>query len=277
MPLLPLGDHAIAYEVQGNGPTLVILRGLGRTMRHWFGYDKFLAEHFRVITMDLRGIGATTLPLNLTDGMTTLASDVIRVLDAESVNKAHILGVSLGGMVSLATGLQYPERCHSLITINTSIAGQRTLRITPKALVTLRHGLSGNLEKLNRSLADLLTGDLCSVEEREKFAEMMHEVAEEQGLFALTTIRQLLMAARFRIKKHLPQLKVPTLLLYGTHDKFVPNINTRKLYQLLPHARLVPLAGAGHEPTLDHPELLREVLINWVDEFAHPVPAAARS
>src|SRR5688500_10048226 len=120
MPQVAKNKGAIFYEVHGEGPDLVMLRGLGRCVQHWLGYEQEMAKHCRVITIDLRGIGKTTLPLSVTDTLFDLSHDVTDVLDALKIERAHVLGVSLGGMLTLATGLRHPDRCKSLITINTS-------------------------------------------------------------------------------------------------------------------------------------------------------------
>src|SRR5688572_14196727 len=118
MALLERNGGALFYEVHGDGVPIVILRGLGRSVRHWLGFEHDLAADFKVVTMDLRGCGRTTVPA--TRGMTIfdLASDVAAVLDAAGIEKAHVMGVSLGGMVTLAFGLEHSERCLSLTTIN---------------------------------------------------------------------------------------------------------------------------------------------------------------
>ena len=104
--VLPSG-HKIYYETNGQGTPLVALRGLGRSMRHWLGYEKKLAKHFQVITVDARGIGRSAQKPGWMDTVFDLADDVAAVLDDLKITQAHILGVSLGGMVALAIGLKH--------------------------------------------------------------------------------------------------------------------------------------------------------------------------
>jgi pimeloyl-ACP methyl ester carboxylesterase len=266
MATLRRGRHLIGYEVHGEGPPLVMLRGLGRCMQHWLGYERELEEHYRVITMDLRGIGQTTLPLSFTHRIHDLAGDVVAVLDALGIEQAHVLGVSLGGMVALATGLEHPTRCLSVITINTSIAGQRTLRMSPRGAWAIASGLIGDRMKIHRNLVEVLTSSRLSTERKLEAVQKFHEIAATDGLYVFTALKQLVLAARFHVKHRLPELQMPVLLVYGADDQFVPSINTRKLKALIPHARLVSIPDAGHELMMDQPEALRDVLVAWLDE-----------
>lgn len=264
MPTLKRHDGVVHYEVNGTGEPIVILRGLARTVKHWMGYDTMLAEHFRVVTMDLRGVGKSTQPHRWGTTLFDLADDVAAVLTAAGIEKAHILGVSLGGMVALATGLGHPERCKSVITVNTSIAGQKTLRMSvPGALGLLEGGVRGD-GRIHTNLAGMMVGPDCPAEERARIAREFAAIAESEGMNTPTAVRQLLAAARFRVRDRLKELGVPTLVIYGTDDKFVPNVNSRKIAALVPNARLVPIEGGGHELTLDKGPELTKVLMDWV-------------
>lgn len=275
MPTITRGSHHIAYQVQGKGEPLVMLRGLGRTMRHWLGYDRKVADNHQVITLDLRGIGQTTSPLSFFHTMHDLADDVVAVLDELGIMRAHILGVSLGGMVALATGIKYPGRCKSIITINTSIAGQRSLRISARGVWAIASGLIGEKSKLHHNLADILTAGQQTAARRAKIAKEFIKIADEEGLYTVTTIKQLILASRFSVKNRLAELKMPVLLVYGEDDRFVPNINTRKLTSHLRNARLLAIPEAGHEVMHDQPNALHDAITLWTRE--HQTPSATRS
>ena len=169
-------------------------------------------------------------------------------------------------MVALATGLKYPDRCTSIITINTSIAGQRTFRMTAEGLWAIVSGLVGNKSKLHRNLADVLTTHRLSSAQKAKVAEELEKIAATDGLYVLTTLKQLILASRFSVKHHLVGLTMPVLLIYGSDDRFVPHINTRKLKSLIPHAQLLSIPDAGHEIMLDQPEALQAAISDWIDD-----------
>ena len=171
MAIIHTNSGDLSYDMHGEGPPLVLLRGLGRTVRHWLGYDQVLARGFKVITLDLRGIGASKVPCTWTTSVFDMAEDIVAVLDHLGLADAHIMGVSLGGMVTLALGLAEPARCRSLIVVNTSIAGQRTLRITPRALRTLVTGAMHRDDRFHHRLVDALVGPDCPADRRAEVAK----------------------------------------------------------------------------------------------------------
>lgn len=259
----------LAYAVHGEGEPLIILRGLGRTVRHWLGYEKTLAAHFKVITLDLRGIGASKRALGWTCSIWEMADDLVGVLDELGLPAAHVMGVSLGGMVTLATGVKHPDRCLSLTVVNTSIAGQLTMRISPAALAAMATGvLDRKGDAIHAKLVDVLVGKDCPPERKAEIVREYTAIAKADGLYPLAVLKQLAAAARFLPQRKLRQMRVPTMVVYGTHDRFVPNVNSRKLVQYLPDAKLVPLHGAGHEPTLDKGEELAALVRQWTKEVA---------
>lgn len=271
---------SIAYTIAGEGPPLIMLRGLGRTIEHWLGYQKSLETDFRVVTMDLRGIGRSQAPCRWTTSIFDLADDVVALLDHLEIPAAHVLGVSLGGMITLALGIKAPERCLSLIPINTSVGGLGSLRLHPKVLAGMGPALlEMRAAAPQRCLVDLLVGPACPADLRQEVANTYAEITSKDGTIYFDTVaKQLVAAARFRVLRNLKKLRVPTLLVYGTEDRFVPNINSRKLAGYLPEGTLMPIIGGGHELSIDKGPELKAVVIRWVKDLdqrrAHaPTPA----
>src|SRR5262245_15961291 len=136
MPYLELEQGRLFYEINGSqGPWLVMIRGLGRSTRHWLGFEKTLSADARVLTVELPGIGLSTVPHKITDSLFDIADYVVKVMNHAEIPAAHCLGVSLGGMIVLAMGIRHPDRCLSVIPINTSIAGEATVRISANAML----------------------------------------------------------------------------------------------------------------------------------------------
>jgi pimeloyl-ACP methyl ester carboxylesterase len=236
-----------------------MLRGLARNMKHWLGFDRVAAERFKVITIDARGLGRTTAGMTFVDTIDDLADDVVRVLDLVKCEKAHILGVSLGGMVTMATGLRHPARTSSLTVINSSIAGSGVRRLTfPAIKVLLQAAVLGPAGYVG--LARTLLGPGASEETCRKLARDWWAIDQKMNADAIIVAKQLLAAARFRVGSHLEKITAPTLVMYGTGDQFVPSENSRVIAGLIPGAKLVGIEGGGHELTHDRPdEVLKEI------------------
>ncbi|MEN9835106.1 MAG: hypothetical protein RL011_1299 [Pseudomonadota bacterium] len=270
MGIVASGDGSLYYEVHGSGQPIVLLRGLGRTVKHWLGYEKQLAKHARVITIELRGMGLSSQRYRWRDDLFANADDVIKVLDHLQIEKAHIAGISLGGMVTLATGLKFADRVQSLVVMNTSIAGQGTLRLSPKGVMVLSQVVRYRDERFHSSLVDVLVSPSCDPVHKSELSKAYAQIAELHGFGAVTVIKQLLGAGRFLVKKRLKNLSIPTLVVYGSDDQFVPNINSRKLAKLLPVAEVVEIEGAGHEITADKPDELTDAITDWVGKNSIP-------
>ena len=259
---------ALSYQVLGEGPPLVMLRGLGRTVRHWVGFEREMAKRFRVLVTDLRGMGESERKHSIFDTVWSYADDLALVMDDAGMKKAHVMGVSLGGMATLAMGLRYPERTESAIAINSSIGGQNIQRITIDASLFLLKGLVTRSASLQPILVDLLVGKECSKKRRTELAQAYDAIAREQGLFAGTVVKQLLAAVRFAPGKYLKDLKVPTLVIYGSEDRFVPIRNSQNLAKVIPDAKIFVIPGAGHEISADKGPELAQAVETWIDQIS---------
>lgn len=247
------GKSGIHYEVRGEGPDLVMLRGLGRNMKHWLGFEHKVANHFRAITIDAREIGKSKRGMSVTDTIYDLADDVMQVLDEVGSEKSHIMGVSLGGMVAMAVGVKHPARTSSLVIVNSSIAGSGHARLSASAWMLLLRAVAFG-PAIYDDLARLLLGPEAPVELRKKVAKDWLIIDQASKVAPAVIVKQILAAARFRARDELCGIEVPTLVLYGKGDQFVPTANSELIASLIPGARLLGIEGGGHELTIDRPD-----------------------
>ncbi len=113
-------------------------------------------------------------------------------------------------------------------------------------------------------MAKVLTGHLTTSDEQKKFAKKWQEIESEEGLSLKAVTSQVFAALRFRVGEKLKTLKVPTLVLVGTGDHFVPIDNSETIASLVPGAKLVRIDDAGHEMTLDAPQKVRDEIKAFV-------------
>jgi pimeloyl-ACP methyl ester carboxylesterase len=266
MSYYQLTPSGIAFQSFGKGIPLVMLRGLGRNMRHWLGFDKRLAERYQVILVDARGLGKTQKKMTLTTSIWDLATDVRDVLKYIGIEKAHILGVSLGGMVALAFGIKYPEKCASIVVLNTSIGGLRKLRIYPRVLGALGWKGLRNNSQIELDLIHFLVGGEVNTERKLELARIHQRIYETDSSVTQVVIKQLLAAARFSPKNQLENLKVKVLVVYGGDDRFVPNSNSEAISRIIPSAKVLCIDGAGHEISIDKADELEKHLFAWINQ-----------
>lgn len=122
MPEASLGKIKLHYEEQGQGPPLMMILGLGQDMNTWAFQVPNFSKHFRVIRFDNRDSGRSS---RSEEPYTTrtMASDTLGLMDHLGIERAHILGTSMGGMIALEVALQAPDRVMSLILASTTSWG----------------------------------------------------------------------------------------------------------------------------------------------------------
>src|SRR3990167_10012984 len=114
MPLQTLTDIDVYYEQQGAGPDLILIGGLTSDHQIWRTPLRTFSQHFRVTTFDNRGAGQSSTP-DYPYTIEMMANDTIQLMDALNINKAHILGHSMGGGIAMQMALMAPDRIHKLI------------------------------------------------------------------------------------------------------------------------------------------------------------------
>jgi 3-oxoadipate enol-lactonase len=245
MAFLQRESGSLHYETQGKGTPLLILRGLGRSSRYWLGFERQLAKCFKVIQIDLRGLGRSSVPMAWTDSIDDLAADCIAVLDHLKLPSVHVFGLSLGGMVALRLGSLHPERCRSLIIANASSADYPGFRVDPLAIKDIVIGqVRGKLHEA--LLARTIPPAVAKVRGPDILKEWAR-IRDEEGMSIECVLKQLVAAARFTIRGRLQESRIPILFVYGSLDGLVPHYNTRRLHKLVPGSLLREIKGASHE------------------------------
>jgi 3-oxoadipate enol-lactonase len=238
-------DHAdarIHWRSLGKGEPLVLIMGLGCTSAMWFRLAPRLAKRHRVILLDNRGVGQTEARHALVHRVSTMAADVAAVLDAAGEASAHVLGLSMGGMIAQQFAIDFPSRVRTLTLMATNCGGAH-------AVLAQQH-----IWQLLFSKGDASPEDSLAAMRPFTYASgTPDEVVEEDNLVRLAhypTLRgyqaQLYGLMGWSSYYQLPRLRCPTLLLHGTQDKLIPPANAHLLAARIPGAKLIEMAGASH-------------------------------
>src|SRR5271168_1416553 len=129
-------DAKIYWDEQGSGEPLLLIEGLSYPSYMWHRTRPILAQTYRTIALDNRGVGQSDVPPGVYS-IELMASDAAAVLDAAGVQSAHVFGVSMGGMIAQEFALQYPKRVRSLILGCTNAGGSHAIQAEPAALQAL--------------------------------------------------------------------------------------------------------------------------------------------
>ncbi|MBI5420619.1 MAG: alpha/beta fold hydrolase [Deltaproteobacteria bacterium] len=259
MPFTDAPGFRMYYEVHGSGFPLLLINGLGSDHREWLYQLPAFARHFRVIAFDNRGAGESEVPPG---PYTTaaMADDAAALLSRLGVTRAHVLGVSLGGMIAQEAALRHPERVERLVLACTGPGGSASERPSPEALAAFVRSAAGNREEeLRRTIPYLYTERYCreDPEEIEAFVRRRLSVpVSAEGHAA-----QMAAAIAHSAGERLRGIRAPTLVIAGAADLLVPPGNSRRIAWLVPGAKLVLLPGAPHRLFAENAEAFnREVL-----------------
>ncbi len=234
----------IAWERRGSGDPLLLIHGLGYARWGWEPVLPGLAERFDVILFDNRGIGESDAP----SGPYTaaeMAADAVQVLDEVGVERAHVVGTSLGGMVAQELALSSPGRVERLVLACTTPGGPKAHPM-PQVTVALMTE-AATLEPavaLRRFVENALAPETVAAHPELVDRIMAHRLQTAQNPVAWAA--QATAGATFDAYDRLGRLTAPTLVQHGDEDVVVDPRNADLLVGLLPDARLERFPGTGH-------------------------------
>ncbi|PWB76496.1 MAG: alpha/beta hydrolase [Anaerolineales bacterium] len=266
MPRKTSNGIELYYEIHGEGMPLVLISGLGYSNWQWHRMVPFLAEHFQVITFDNRGVGQSDKPAGPYSAH-LLAADTVGLLDALNIGKAIVAGHSMGGFIAQSIALDYPQRVEKLILCSTNFGGPNHVPVTPEAMKVLTDVTSDPLTRFKNGLVVSTAPGWA-----EKNPEMIEEwvkwrVAnpiEPVHYQAQLAIGLALMPEAAAFENKLPNISVPTLILFGEHDKVVPKANADLLAKQISRSQKRILPDAGHFFPIEVPEETSRVIIDFV-------------
>ena len=263
---IQVGNLGVALTDVGARSPVVLLHGLACGRRMWFHQIRALRNRFRVIAYDQRGHGQTDAPSDATDySAAHLAHDLVGVLDALKIERAAIVGFSLGGGPALALAASQPERVSQLVLAEVGAGADDPVKIESMARQWGALIAQGKIDDL---VCEMLRSELFKVYARRNARRRNHMAAliratPIDGLrFTLSEV----LAKRkslFRLIEPMKSVRVPTTILVGQYD-YVCSKAARLLAQSIPNASLKIIANSGHMSPLEQPAAftaaLREVL-----------------
>lgn len=259
MPHAEIDGRRLHYVRHGQGEPLLLVQGLSANHLHWG--DDFLGRltgDFDVIAYDHRGIGHSDRadqPFTIAQ----LADDAAGLLDALELESAHVMGISMGGMVAQELALRHPDRVRTLTLGCTYCGGEGSL-LTDAAVIQRL----GELFMSGRTADALRYGFEVNVSPA--FAadpahfELVERIAAELPASLEILMLQVQAIAGHDTSARLPELEVPTLVIHGTEDQMLPMDNGRMIARLVPDARLEVFDGVGHAFWWERPERSAELL-----------------
>ncbi|MDB5368446.1 MAG: pcaC [Roseomonas sp.] len=264
-----LTANGLNIHVQVEGPpgadVVLLLHSLGTNLHIWDAQAAALARQYRVIRPDLRGHGLTeTTPGPY--GIDGLARDALAVLDALGVTKAHVAGISIGGMIAQSLAAQAPARVDRLVLVDTALAIQPAQNWLDRAALVREQGMGAVAEAV---LARWVTPPSLSSPAAQGLRAMLLRTDPEGYAAAAEAIAATDLTASTRGLRH------PALVLVGDADAATPLASAEALRDAIPGAELEVLADAAHIPTVERPEAVTRAILRFLQPDAAADPYAA--
>jgi 3-oxoadipate enol-lactonase len=249
-------------HIDGRGSPVLLIMGLAYPAAAWFRQVPALAQTHRVLSIDNRGAGASAGAPGAPYTVEMMTYDCLGVLDAAGVEKAHVVGISMGGLMAQELGLSYPDRVQSL-TLMAAHPG-------------IAHGV------WPQEVQDFLAARLgMSAEERGEFsipfnyhpATPRHLIEEDRKVREAGTAGPEGYAAQggtalWSGYERLPSMRVRTLVMNGAQDRLVVPGNSERIAAAIPDAKHVVVEGANHILTTDRADEVNGLLLSWFAENA---------
>ena len=275
MPIAKVNGINIAYTEKGRGYALVLIMGLGANKESWFMNIPTLSKYYRVIVFDSRGVGATDRSGEFYT-MGSMAEDTVGLLDALDIERAHIVGVSLGSMIAQEVAINFPQRVNKLILAATtpgmSDAANKDMWDKKNAEMRRNTGLGEDFNE--RIMSDSDSFDVVKIMVRitanafNRIVFKIPMVLGERYYFNKVgpsgVLDQLRAVSKHNTIDWLDQIKSPTLVMAGTDDKIVPIEFSRIVAGHIPGAKFVEFKHGSHSFFMERSKRFNREVIEFL-------------
>jgi 3-oxoadipate enol-lactonase len=259
MPTVDASGTELYYERAGAGEPLLLVQGMSATHLAWGEpFLEALQPSFETIVFDNRGMGRSgpaELPFEIRD----LAADTAGLLDALELETAHVVGISMGGMIAQELALAHPERIRTLTIGASYCGGPKGVLMAPADLQMLGEAYaSGERERVLRAMweINLSPGFRADDSRFAPFAAMGTSLPAPQPV----VLQQMRACGAHDTHERLGQIEIPTLVIHGDVDRLLAYPNGREIAALIAGARLETLEGIGHMFWWEQPERAAELI-----------------
>jgi 3-oxoadipate enol-lactonase len=251
MPLCHLTHADLFYEERGAGELLLFLNGLSGDHLYWRGQLRTFGKDYRCLAVDNRDVGQSSYaaaPYTIPD----LADDVLELFNRLALPPAHVVGLSMGGMIAQELALRAPQYVKSLVLVGTLARADEWFRNTLQTFELIRRGVADIGAFFEAILPWWVSHRFFDESDRLSWLRaLLHQNPHPQRLEGF--LRQIDAINQHDAQGRLPEIRCPVLVLVGEDDYVAPVRYSRQLQERIPHVQLMVLRGVGHAPPLEDP------------------------
>lgn len=265
--IVRINGRRMAYdEVSPPNPkgTILLLTGLAANRLGWSKQLPEFGRYYRTIALDHRDVGdsdPSPTPYTIKDQ----ADDAAAVLKALGISRAHIIGISMGGFISLEFTLRHPQMVDKLVLVATSGGGLTNVPASPRLWPAfLRRDKTTDPGERARHVYTRIMGPGYAAH----YPEVLEEIAQtarHRPISREAYQRQLRAVLSHNVANRLGQIRVPTLVVHGDRDPLVPFANGRRLARKIPGAKLIVYPNTGHIPIIERAEQFNRDVLAFLD------------
>jgi (E)-2-((N-methylformamido)methylene)succinate hydrolase len=250
----------LRFRAEGDGAAVVLIHGVGSLLESWNRVAACLCQEYRVIRLDLTGHGQSSKPPG-PYSLSMFADDVLAVMDAAQVNKAHVVGFSLGGLVAQTVAIDNPVRVDRLVLMST-VAGRNEdeKRRVLERLAIVADGIPGR--HFENSVPRWFT-DRFAQEHPERIAALAEQNRRNDPVAYAAAYRVL---AESDLAEHLHEIDRPTLVITGENDIGSNTRMAQLMHELIKGSQLTIIPEQKHSILTEVPDLVADLLVRFLRE-----------
>ncbi len=257
MSVVLIDQQSVHYEVMGRGRPVLFLHGWLGSWRYWLSTMEPVAQYYRTYSFDFWGFGHSRRQ-SVTESITDYSGQVLRFLDTMGIERATLVGHSMGGMVAMKTALDHPERVSGVVTVGAPFDGSSLstlLKLVDHPYIAHTFARWGWMRRVSFHFFLGQSND-PSVQ------EILTEAVKSNSDTLRSTVHSMMQTD---LRAELPYLKTPALVVHGGRDDVV-NPNQVNLFHDIPAADAVLMPTARHFPFYDQPDDFLALLLTFLEQ-----------
>jgi 4,5:9,10-diseco-3-hydroxy-5,9,17-trioxoandrosta-1(10),2-diene-4-oate hydrolase len=274
---IKIGSIRTRYWMDGKGSPVILVHGMGGSATGWLTTFGPLCSQHKVYALDLIGHGRTDTPGPFLNPFSELTEFLCAFMSVLKIERAHIVGHSMGAAISALMTIKYPERVQRLVLADSAGLGRegaaflRIMSIPGLGELLASMSYAPDVQKFGKTLRTSLVNANYVTDE---LIENLFAV-EQNPTQSKTMLKILRSGADWRGQKRsfyepiihgLASVKQPTLLIWGKQDQLVPSQHGEQIVKLMPHARLELIDRCGHIPMFEQPKEFNNLLLKFLED-----------